>query len=465
MQLDVARVKDPSTARVGLAYEFPMSATRSVLVALDLEKGPHIDAGLHLGLEARVHPLLAWRMGLNQGGFTAGGGIRWRDFAFDYTFEDNPFDSIHRLGMAWTFGPTTHDSRLAALRKDEEALRARLDEAFARREAQHIRQLLSDAEEARERGEIDEALDLAAVILTLSPGNEPGETLQVACLLDQARNLESRESYAEASIAYGQAQTLDPQNTDAVEGNARCRALSDERAARSLTIRTLFADALKSLSAGELSGAREGFRRILEVNPEDAEAVALLGRTEDTIDKRVTTLLDQSDRFIEVGLLTEAASTLEQASAFGEQGARVRRVQSALARARRLAAAGAAPLQSPDDPAATPGEGSSLKPSEIEDLYKRGMAAMEAGKTSDALHYWELVVSADPNYQQVKEYLKQEYLARGMDSFAEGRLERAIDYWEKALRIDPEDGKVQGYLARAREQLSRTREILGTTGQ
>jgi tetratricopeptide (TPR) repeat protein len=140
-------------------------------------------------------------------------------------------------------------------------------------------------------------------------------------------------------------------------------------------------------------------------------------------------------------------------------------VQSALARARRLAAIPDAPSETGNAPAESADAGPALKPAEIEDLYKRGMAAMEAGRTGDALHYWELVASADPDYQQVKDYLKQEYLARGMDAFAEGRLERAIDAWEKALRIDPEDGKVQGYLARAREQLSRTREILGTTGQ
>lgn len=465
MLLDVDRIKDPSTARAGLAYTVPMAPTRSVLIALDLEKGPNIDAGLHLGLEARVHPLLSWRMGLNASGFTAGAGIHWRDASFDYTFEDNRFDSVHRLGLEWSFGATTSESRLAALRRDEEALRVRLDAAFARREAQHIRELLTEAETARAAGSIDDALDLAAVILTLSPGNAQGTQLQVACLLDKARSLESRESFAEAAVAYGQALALDPGNGDAADGGARCRTLSDERAARSQTIRSLFGEALRALSAGELAEARDGFRKILDVNPEDAEAAVLLQRTEATIDKRVTSLVDEADRFIDAGLLDEAAATLDEAAGFGDGGTRLRRVQSALARARRLAAVPDAPSETGNAPAETVDAESSLKPAEIEDLYKRGMAAMEAGRTSDALHYWELVASADPDYQQVKDYLKQEYLARGMDAFAEGRLERAIDAWEKALRIDPEDGKVQGYLARAREQLSRTREILGTTGQ
>lgn len=468
MLLDVNRIKDPSSARLGAAYTFPMSPTRSVLLALDMEKGPNIPTGFHLGLEAQVHPLLAWRMGLGPSGFTAGAGIRWRDASFDYTFEDNPYDSVHRLGLSWAFGPTTAESRQAALRRDEEALQTRLDAAFARREAQHLAELLTEAEAARKAGNIDDALDLSAVILTLSPGNEQGTALEAACLLDKARSLETAGDFAEAAVAYGQVAGLDPGNTEASEGGTRCRALSDARAERSQTIRSLFADALRALSAGELAGARDGFRKILAVSPGDEEAASLLERTENTIEKRVASLLDEAARFVDVGLLDEAAKALNEAKGYGGTGTRLRRVESALDRARRLAAAQTAPSQSADTTAAANADTkprTTLKPGEIEDLYKRGMEAMKAGQSDIALHYWELVSSADPDYQQVKDYLKQEYLARGMDAFAEGRLEHAIDSWEKALRVDPDDGKVQGYLARAREQLSRTREILGTTGQ
>ena len=97
---------------------------------------------------------------------------------------------------------------------------------------------------------------------------------------------------------------------------------------------------------------------------------------------------------------------------------------------------------------------------EVEDLYRRGIAAMKAERNEDAVRYWELVYSIDPDYEQVKEYLKREYLLGGMDSFAAGELEAAVAYWEKALRLDPTDEKTMGYLTRAREQLSRTREIL-----
>jgi tetratricopeptide (TPR) repeat protein len=81
------------------------------------------------------------------------------------------------------------------------------------------------------------------------------------------------------------------------------------------------------------------------------------------------------------------------------------------------------------------------------------------------MRYWELVASIDPGYQQVRDYLKREYLMRGMDAFAGGRLDDAVAYWQKALGLDPDDEKAKGYLARARQQQSRAREIFGSSGQ
>ena len=102
---------------------------------------------------------------------------------------------------------------------------------------------------------------------------------------------------------------------------------------------------------------------------------------------------------------------------------------------------------------------SAREKAELGDLYQHGMAAAQAGRGDEALRYWELIWSKDPDYQQVAEHLKREYLVRGMETFAAGRLEEAAALWEKALAVDPTDERAQGYLARAREQLARTQEI------
>ena len=104
---------------------------------------------------------------------------------------------------------------------------------------------------------------------------------------------------------------------------------------------------------------------------------------------------------------------------------------------------------------------SKKKQKDLADLYKRGMTAMEEGRLDDALRYWELVWLGNPEYEGVADHLKREYLLRGLESFSRGSLDEAILLWEKALNVDPKDEKTIGYLARAREQLSRSREILG----
>jgi tetratricopeptide (TPR) repeat protein len=124
-----------------------------------------------------------------------------------------------------------------------------------------------------------------------------------------------------------------------------------------------------------------------------------------------------------------------------------------------------APARAPAASAATPAPGPSTpaRRRDVEDLYRRGVAAMGEGRSDDALRYWELVWAMDPSHTRVGELLEREYLVRGMDAFGAGRYEQAIETWEKALRIDPADPRTLGYLARAQTQLERTRRMVGTT--
>jgi tetratricopeptide (TPR) repeat protein len=98
---------------------------------------------------------------------------------------------------------------------------------------------------------------------------------------------------------------------------------------------------------------------------------------------------------------------------------------------------------------------------EAADLYDKGVAALQSGRRDDAIRYWELVRAVAPDYHQVAENLKQEYLAEGMEAFAGGRLDRSIEIWQKALDIDPDDPRTRGYLARVQEHKSRIGEIQG----
>ncbi len=110
----------------------------------------------------------------------------------------------------------------------------------------------------------------------------------------------------------------------------------------------------------------------------------------------------------------------------------------------------------PERPALTP-----QQEREVEDLYRRGLAALSARRADDALRYWELAWSMDPSHAGVAAALEREYLMRGMESFAAGRLDDAMALWKKVLRLDPAEPRALAYLARARMQRDRTRELIG----
>ena len=98
---------------------------------------------------------------------------------------------------------------------------------------------------------------------------------------------------------------------------------------------------------------------------------------------------------------------------------------------------------------------------EVADLYQSGLQAVANDRHDDAIRYWELVWSRAPDYQQVAENLKQEYLVQGMEAFADGRLDQSIEIWERAEQVAPGDPRTSGYLTRAHEHKSRIREIEG----
>ncbi len=471
IRLDREEVSDPATVQVGASYrhDFPHSIT--ALGALDVEKSSKSAWSPLAGIEVGVLEHLALRTGWNPDRWSAGAGVEWRGVKVDYVLEDNELDTLHRIGISLSFGLTVEESHLAAVRAEEEAFRARLAESFERRQKERVDELLRSAEALREADLEDDALEILAAVLALEPGHEGARTLQVEILKGQAAKLESSGDFASASILFGRALVLVPDDPDATTGLNRCRAEGARRAARSERIRTLFDEALDAFSAGNLRTAQERLRSILEVEPGDSEAKTLLARTRVAIDARTRGLLDQARRVLAAGLPGEAESLADEARKLDANAPGLAELVARIRAAERTKSTPTAPskatlLASPTPPAGAIAPKSAAvskkKQKDLADLYRRGMTAMQEGRTDDALHYWELVWLGDSEYPGVAEHLKREYLLRGLESFSRGSLEEAILLWEKALGVDPKDEKTIGYLARAREQMSRSREILGT---
>jgi tetratricopeptide (TPR) repeat protein len=470
IRLDQVGVPDPATVRAGIAYWLPVVGHHSALVAFDLEKTSAVDVRPHFGIEARIHSVLSVRAGFNHESVTAGTGIRWRDLSVDYVFENNTIHDVHRFGASFRFGMTVEESRLAAREAEEEALALRLREEFDKRQAERVEDLLRRADTECKQQRFDSALEILATIEVLAPDHPRTKRLQADCFFEKARHLESSGAFGDAALAYGRVAALSPGHQAATSGQERCRRLSDRRAARSEAIRQQYTRAVDAFTSEEFVQARIGFERVLELNPTDSEAREMLGRTQQAIERRTESHLQLATRLIEDGVLEEAENLIVQARKLDPQARRLADAEAHL-RSARAATARAATAQAdsarsgatpdPDAGASKTVAASPERQKEMDDLYRRGVAALQDGRAQDAIKYWELVWSFDPEYERVRDHLNREYVTQGMERFAQGDLTGAIQDWEKALRVDPSDDRALAYITRAQEQLVRTRQILG----
>ena len=462
IRLDQESVTDPSALRAGLAYHGSAGPV-AILGALDVEKSPDRDYRIHAGLELR-YSLLALRAGHGYQRLAAGLGIRWRELSLDYAFEDNPLEPVHRFGVGFAFGATVADQRRSEMAARELVLEKRFAEGFAARQAERVKSLMDQADKLRTAGDSEGALEILATLLALAPEEARAVALAARCHADRAEQAEQAGDYATASLAFGQALRYLPGHAPFQTGLDRCREAGDNRARRGEILRRDFAAALDAFGANRFLEARIGFQSILDRESGDRDAALMLERTEEALKRHLATLLDQSRRFVNRHFLTEAEELLDQASTLVPDDVRIAALRGRIAEqraatlraettaGRRVAVPRAGPGSAPSPPSAQERQ-------ELTELYDRGVAAAEKGRSDDALSFWEMVWSRRPGFRQVDQHLMREYLMRGMELFAAGQLEEAAATWEKALRVDPEDERALGYLTRAREQLTRTREI------
>ena len=470
IRLDREALSDPMTVRTGIGYRMPLAGVAGVLAEVDVEKAAASAARLHAGIEYHVVEMATLRAGLNGNLLTAGTGLQWNKFNLDYAFENNALGAAHRLGVSLRLGLTVSESRLAARNAEDRALDRRMAETFQRRQSQQVEELMTRGRDAVPRGRFDDALDAVGAVLTLQPADSAAARFQRDCLKGKAAQLEQSSDYAAAAAAYDLAVIAAPGDPVAVAGAARCRDESNQKAARTTTARVSFAAAMNALAVEDFVAARDSFAAVLRNVPDDSEAARMLAHTEETIVHRAAHLVDAANRDLKAGRLAEAGAQLESAARLDRNVQGLDETGAALARARRVAEASArAPQVTPQGntlatvtPSATSAPVSTLSDREVEVLYRLGLTALKSQRNNDALGYWERVWAERPGYREVGDFLKREYLARGMEAFAAGKLEGAVSLWEKVLRINPKDLQARGYVARAQEQMVRSRELTGS---
>lgn len=470
-------VKDPTGLRFGMAYDGDLGSNLHLVLSTDVEKTREMDTRIHAGAEISLFDLLAMRLGSNAGMMTAGAGIRVSNLFVDYTFEDNPLEAVHRFGLGLSFGQSTDESRQASLNAQEAELQKKLVGAFMKENESRIQTIMGQAQRALDDGQYETALQRIETARVLDPYHSGLEELEGEAYFGQGLVLESQMNLSGASIAFNRCLKCVPSHIQATQHLAGVLSLSDRNATRSDAIKNRFEEALEAYAQGDFKKAKEGFTKVLELNPGDKESAALLRSTLQTLELRSDSLIEQSKALALAGEFDQAQTILEEVSVMSPGHGSLASALAFVSEQERLAMAAMEadlvaeeniserPTSSPVAPVVvaipTFASLSAKDQEEVADLYIRGMKAVENDRHEDAIRYWELVWSKAPDYQQVSENLKQQYLDKGMEAFADGRLKQCIEIWEKARIVAPDDAKTQGYLTRAYEHNSRIQEIKG----
>jgi tetratricopeptide (TPR) repeat protein len=485
IRLDRESVPDPRALRLGTAWRRALAAEIAGLASLDLEKTAGMGTRTHLGLEVGYRDLAAVRVGLLAGSFTAGLGVRWRDVAVDFAFEDHRFGSVERIGLTLLHGPSVREMRDTALARAEAERRRRVAEVYAENERLRRLELLDAVRTALAAGDHETARGRVDMMLVLDPGDAEAHALELEILRTQARNQEDAGDLASALITLGRLAALAPDAADVQSSLTRLHALNAASSERSRELQQLYADGLDAFAIDDLEAARRLFNSALALSPDDADVGAMLERVERARTQRLAVQLDAVRSFLRAGLVEEADKALAAAGTMGADAAVLGGLARGVDDARRQRdfeqrrrreererqaelAALSGELQAAAPSAVSANAATPVSPArraEMDRLLERARELRDGGRVDESVRLWEMVWTEDPYDVEARDALRQEYLSRGMEHFSAGRLEEAVDAWENALRVDPDDPRTRSYLERGSQQLARIRRLQQDTGR
>lgn len=457
-------VSDPMQLRAGIAKRFEI-AGHPLVAACDVEHERGRDTRVTFGLEARFHGAIALRTGVASG-VNAGATVSTHGFSFDYAHLDETLFDSRMLGLGWSFGSTVEEARASAILARQEEVRRELAASLIRNEEERFQELLGKAETATRQERFDQAIELLGAAEVVSPGKPETQARLAAVWRGRAASLEAAGDLINASAAYQRALSHAPDDSVSAQGARRTREESHSRANRDAALRAEFGEALRLYGNGELIHARDLLERILERDPDDADARRLLESAEANLARQVDALTQQANRFLQAGLLEDAEHAVQVGLSLDPKNAELLRLSERITERKRAAAT---PQPGNSGTGSDGGQlsaggvlsaaASAMQRRDADVLYERGLARFESGDADGAVRDWQRALEIFPNHRESRERLCAEHLTRGLAAFARGALEEAILSWEAAVHLDPKDGRAAGYLKRAREQLARTDEI------
>ncbi len=301
----------------------------------------------------------------------------------------------------------------------------RADEYFYRGLGYYSQRNLKRAEaEFRQTLEIDPNYEEARVYLGEIEKNNRQKRAQIDSLLQGANRWESKKRYTKAIDNYLRVLDLDPENAQAKAGVKRLNAYVKKQ------LRANLRKCRMALKRGEFTRANRYLRRVLRIFPKNKQARALREELVQARTIRYNEFLDKAEEARHTGRLVEALQFYQKARALRPSDKKLLKTISEVQ-----------------------GE------IELSKNFSRGEDALNTGDFATAVRYFEKVLRTDPEnnaaaayLQQAKDKLREQVkslLQKGIELYTKEDYPAAIRVFSRLLTLDPNNRVAKEYYQRS----------------
>jgi tetratricopeptide (TPR) repeat protein len=419
LKLEEKVERTPRTVRIGAAYRGTFRDSQDVVTfAVDASLPEKAPTGVFVGGEYLIDNSVALRAGLKEGRLSAGAGVRWRNYSFDYSLGNTELGNLHQFSVSAAFGdPISIRKQREALERQREVARMLEEERSRQRDAHRglaeqafsegsysaaieewnlVLEYDSDSEEALE------GIEAARQALRAEIEKEAREAerrVKVHLLAELGRELLEQGQLRAALLKFRQASQLEPGNEEALLGTRQ----ADSLIAVEVELGTVRARQLAA--SGQHLEAFYEWNGVLLLEPENAEALSGREASETSLERTGQDLAEARRRIDALALYTRAVRAYERGDYVDAK-------------------------------------------SLVEDLLGKYPADNDALKLAERIEE-----RLSPEKPRVDESIRQLYI-EGMSHFNSGNYEKAIASWKKILEMDPDNEMVARNIEKAKARLS-----------
>ena len=458
LKLDRDDVSDPMNILFGVSVVSGFGNV-SLVTTLNLANPRYSPVDFRFGQEVVYDGHFALRFGVDDVTPTYGFGARFRQFALDYAYRSEDLGDNHRISFAVKFGASVSQRQAAAREKLEAEMSDMLATRMAAIERGHLERSMLEADSLYDTGAFGKAAERYEMVLLWDPENTRATRRLTESKFRHALSMAGKsvanESWVEGLFYANRALSYTPGDSTASSLAAVC----NQRMKAAQNSQALLADLLKTsidlYADRRFPEAMAGFEEALRIAPDTPLAREYAEKCRVTIDDAVRRARAGAAARANRADYDGAVLALETALEYKPADTAILKEIDGYKTKRREAdrATPEAPVSA--DPVRTETVPPSAGDKALDQQYRAGMAAFNAGRFDQAIKFSLKVWTVEPGYYNVSELLTKAYLFVGMGFYSDGEYTEAIEAWQKALTIDPGNSKAKRYLSKAHEEMQK----------